>query len=114
AILSDVPDIRFDATFGPAVSATERFQHPLGVATNAQGQIYVTDTTQRVRILAPDGKLLSAFGSRGSGEGQFQEAYGIAVSKDLIAIADYALHCIHLFDPAGAFKKRIGKPGALI
>jgi hypothetical protein len=109
-LFSDIPDIRFDGTLGPTLGP-HKLQHPLGVATDSQGRIYVTDTSQRVYVLGSDGKYLNSFGSRGSEPGQFQEAYGIAVTADLIAVSDYALHCIHLFDAAGKFKRRLGGPG---
>lgn len=109
-LLSEIPDMRFDGALGPAVGP-HRLQHPLGVATDDAGRIYVTDTSQRVYVLASDGRYLNSFGSRGSEPGQFQEAYGIAVTADLIAVSDYALHCIHLFDSAGRFRRRLGQPG---
>lgn len=64
-----------------------RFEGPLkratAVATDAQGRIYVTDADlgQVIRIDDLTGKNLVAFGSFGSGIGQFRYPQGIAVDR---------------------------------
>lgn len=64
-----------------------RFEGPLkratAVATDAQGRIYITDADlgQVIRIDDLTGKNLVAFGSFGSGIGQFRYPQGIAVDR---------------------------------
>jgi DNA-binding beta-propeller fold protein YncE len=55
-----------------------RMSQPVGVAIDARSNIYVTDaSTPHVTVLQPDGKVLAAWGRRGSDPGQFQSPTGI-------------------------------------
>jgi streptogramin lyase len=64
-----------------------RFEGPLqratAVATDAQGRIYITDADlgQVIRIDDLTGKNMVAFGSPGSGIGQFRYPQGIAIDR---------------------------------
>lgn len=73
-----------------------RFEGPLkratAVATDAQGRIYITDADlgQVIRIDDLTGKNLVAFGSPGSGIGQFRYPMGITVDRQgHIYVADF-------------------------
>ena len=48
------------------------------VATDAAGNVYVTDTTERIQKFSPDGAFLGKWGSAGSGNGQSASPGGLA------------------------------------
>ncbi|HEX3015182.1 MAG TPA: 6-bladed beta-propeller [Desulfobacteria bacterium] len=99
--------------------ANGQLKKPMGV-TVANETIYVTDTNNhRVQVFDYDGNPVFSFGKGGSGEGQFQFPYGIAVdSNNLIYVADMWANNIQVFTPEGKFikyfaKKDVGKPTGL-
>jgi hypothetical protein len=57
--------------------------------------------------------LWHSFGSQGSGDGQFQQADGIAVDENgLIYVSDYQLHRIQVFQADGTFVRKWGSQGS--
>src|SRR5215217_5887588 len=53
------------------------------LATDLAGNIYVADTeNHRIQKFDPDGRFLLAFGSFGTGEGQFVHGFGVAIGAD--------------------------------
>jgi len=66
------------------------FDEPRGVASDAHGNLYVTDTkNNRIEVLDGSGRFLRQFGGKGNAAGQFNEPTGIAVdSKGELWIAD--------------------------
>ncbi len=62
-----------------------------------------------------DGSLIlwNSFGSQGSGDGQFEQADGIAVDEDgVIYVSDYQLHRIQVFKADGTFVRKWGSQGS--
>src|SRR5262245_36720248 len=59
---------------------TSGFATPLGVAVNAAGDVYVCEAdNHRVQKFAANGTYLLQFGFQGSGNGQFQRPWAVAV-----------------------------------
>ncbi len=59
---------------------------PIGVAVAANGTVYVADgKNKRVEEFSPAGVYVTAFGSAGTGAGQFDHPYGIAVAPGTVA-----------------------------
>jgi YD repeat-containing protein len=57
------------------------FSSPVGIATNAAGQFYVSDSgADRVEKWSAGGVYLSTFGSKGTGNGEMSSPSGVAVS----------------------------------
>ena len=55
-------------------------------------------------MFSRNGKFISKFGSKGSGDGQFNNLCGLAVNdKDQIAVVDYENNRIQVFDLYGNF-----------
>src|SRR6516225_2367181 len=49
-------------------------RQPLDVAVGPDGNVYVTDASDRVAVVSPSGKVLRRWGKRGSGPGEFSFA----------------------------------------
>lgn len=83
---------------------------PRAIAIDPEGNLLVTDTgNNRVIKFSPTGQPLASFGTRGAGQGQFQEPVGLAVSpKDgTIYVADTWNGRIEVFDAAGHFLRSL-------
>eukprot|EP00111_Clytia_hemisphaerica_P004669 TCONS_00013412-protein len=100
--------------FGERGVKNGEFKQPYGIATNSQGQIYVTDkTNNRVQIFDKFGTFLSEFGSRGTKQGQFSGPEGIAVDQaGMIFVADTENHRIQAFNANGTYHSKFGTKGS--
>lgn len=60
-----------------------QFNSPENIATDASGNIYVTESANnRVQKFDSSGNFVFAFGSQGTGNGEFSEPSGIALDSD--------------------------------
>ena len=94
---------------GPA--ATARFYHPVGIAIDAGGTLYVTDADNfTVRKIAPAGAvttLAGAAGTKGTADGpaaaaRFDLPHGVAVdAAGAVYVADTGNHTIRKITPDG-------------
>jgi sugar lactone lactonase YvrE len=86
---------------------------PNAVAVAPNGDVYVTNTaTNQILRFAPNGQLITAWGSEGTNTGQFKTPTGIDVDgQGNVYVADYNNHRIQKFDPNGAFITTWGKEG---
>ncbi len=84
---------------------------PRGLAVDAQGNLYVSDTANhRVQVFGPDGRLVRTIGGFGAGPGQFNEPRGVAVDADgNLYVADTWNARIAKFAPDGSFLKAWGE-----
>ena len=75
---------------GPSISVA---QGPEGVAVDSTGNVLVTDPgNSRVEVFTKDGAFLTAFGSTGTGNGQFSTPIGVAVNQAGVAyVTDWAI-----------------------
>jgi DNA-binding beta-propeller fold protein YncE len=93
------------------------FSKPLGVAVDADGNVYVTDTmNDRVQIFDPDGNFIQMFGKQGVLPGMFMRAKGIAVDVDgHVYVTDSDFNNVQVLDregrPLGVFGSRGTEPG---
>ena len=66
-----------------------------------------------VRVREKEFKPLKTFGSQGSGAGQLQHPWGIAVnSRGEVAVTDWYNHRIQLFTSDGQYLRTIGSKGS--
>jgi DNA-binding beta-propeller fold protein YncE len=88
---------------------------PVGVALDAEENVYVTDTASRsVRVYDNDGKFL-----RGIGKGQLDRPTGVVIdeARDRLYVVDTgdndstAAHRVKVFDLVGTLVQEIGKRG---
>jgi tripartite motif-containing protein 71 len=86
----------------------DEWNGPETFAVRADGSMVVEDWgNRRIVVVAPSGKTLFAFGSRGSGPGQFKSDSGIAVdAAGNIYVTDWELHRIQKFDALGHLLSR--------
>ena len=87
---------------------------PLGNASDARGNIYVSDYTEdRVRVFSSPpqrrGRELLSFGSSGSQPGQFYGPTNIVVHRNSVFVSDSGNRRIQKFNTRGRFLLEMGK-----
>lgn len=104
----------FDFPFGSKGSGNGQFSSPTGIATDAQGNAWVADTSNnRVQQFNPKGEYLTKFGSLGSGNGQFYAPSGIAIdSKGNIWVVDSGNNRVQQFNSKGEYITKFGSLGS--
>jgi DNA-binding beta-propeller fold protein YncE len=110
---SQEPEFKFKDKFGSYGSNTGQFHCPLFVATDRQGDIYVSDyKNHRVQIFDSSGTHKEVLGSEGTGDGQFICPMGITFnSKKHLIIADQQNHRVQVFDEKLQFIMSFGSEG---
>ena len=80
------------------MSPAGQFKYPYSVAVDGSGNVYVADTeNHRIQKFGPDGTFLTQWGSLGSGDGEFNRPYGVAVEGGFVYVADTNNHRIQKF-----------------
>lgn len=105
---------RFDASsLGPG--------HPIALAIGPDNNLYVTETSQTVAVISPDGNVLRRWGRVGRGPGQFRFRgvdpsdihASIAVGPDgKVYVSDSGNYRIQVFSATGAFIRQFGSLGS--
>ena len=107
---------------GVAGNGEDTFNSPSGVLVAPNGDIFVADghgdnTNARIVKFSKDGKFITAWGSAGSGPGQFNVPHGLAMdSAGHLFVADRANNRIQIFDQNGKFLdewKQFGRPSGV-
>src|SRR5437870_4464335 len=88
--------------WGSYGSGNGQFNYPVGVATDAAGNVYVTDNSNnRIQKFTNTGTYLIQWGSYGSGDGQFNGPFGVATDvAGNVYVTDFSNHRIQKFGPA--------------
>ena len=91
------------------------YQEPIDVVVSTDGEIFVLDRRlAQVLIYDETGYYLRSFGSKGSGQGEFNRPQSITVTpKDEILVADTGNNRIQAFDHEGQFLFEFGSSGNL-
>jgi tripartite motif-containing protein 71 len=97
--------------------------NPRSLAIGPDGNLYVTDASQRVSVISPGGHVLRRWGRPGSGPGEFSfVAFDSSDPKDihariavgangLVYVSDSGNRRVEVFTPTGTFVRQIGFPG---
>jgi sugar lactone lactonase YvrE len=105
-------------------AASLGLSHPDALAIGPDGDLYVTDHSQRVTVISPAGTVLRRWGKPGSGPGQFRfapfdpstpaDVQGkIAVGKDgSVYVSDSGNGRVQVFTPQGRFVRQFGSYGS--
>lgn len=91
-----------------------QFNRPSGVAVDAGQHVYVVDSlNHRVQKFTAEGLCLTEWGTHGTGEGQFDLPWGIAVDnvRDRIFVSDWRNDRVQQFDLEGRFVATFGRSG---
>lgn len=102
---------------GGLLSPVERekaeLSRPVGLATDTQGGLLVTDAgDHKVKVFSRAGEFRAAFGGQGFAPGQFSFPTDVAVSASgNIFVADSNNARIQVFDPAHEFVLAFPEPG---
>jgi DNA-binding beta-propeller fold protein YncE len=101
------PSKKHDQT-GPGL-----FSLPEGVAVDADGNLFVTDTfNNRVEMFDADGQFVTTFGKNGDGPADFERPKGIAVDRDgHIWVVDAVQSQVKVFDQQGRLLIYFGGQG---
>jgi YVTN family beta-propeller protein len=95
----------------PIVPST--MQAPAGVAVDDSGHVYVADQLRhRILKFTSTGQFLLAWGTQGSGPGQFESPRDVAVDQDFnVYVVDFS-HRVQKFTAEGGFIAQWGSLGA--
>ena len=87
---------------------------PRGVTINQRGEVVVTEWDgDCVSVFSSNGEKLRSFGTRGSGQGQFEYPCGVAVDGEgNILVTDCHNHRIQKFTAEGQFLAAVGTKGS--
>ena len=71
----------------------------------SNGNLIVVDSgNDRLQVFSPEGKVLAQCGHSGSGDGQFNQPWGITLDKDSnIWVADWKNHRVQKWSPGGKY-----------
>ena len=114
-------DGNFILNWGSEGTGDGQFKYTHGIAISNDGYVYVTDylrsfmgsvTYSRVQKFDADGNFILNWGSYGTGDGQFIEPVGVAVSSDgYVYVTDYYHNRVQKFDADGNFILKWGSCG---
>jgi DNA-binding beta-propeller fold protein YncE len=95
------------------------FGHPLAVAVDDSGYIYVSDHIddydgqEYIKKFAPDGTFITRWGGRGSGDGQLSKVESLVVDREgYVYVSDGENNRIQKFTSTGVFVKKWGTYGS--
>jgi YD repeat-containing protein len=97
---------------GIAGSGSGQFHSPHGIAVDANGNVWVVDSENtRIEEFSSTGAFVAAYGSWGTGNGNFKYPWGIAVSGDRLYVSDDGNYRVEEFSTSGTYIAQFGSHG---
>jgi hypothetical protein len=102
-----------DGTFQASWKADLGLRSPYGVAVDDRGSVYVIDNgNNQVVQLNLLGGMVRTWGTKGVGDGQFDDPRGIGVGPDgTVYVADHGNNRVQAFTADGQFVRKWGRNG---
>ena len=99
--------------FGEQGSVPGGLLYPSGIAIDASGRVYVTDTLNgRVAVFTADGEYLRSIGRPGDRAGSFARPKHLAVGANkVLYVVDAGFQRVQMFDEKGRILMLFGGPG---
>ena len=85
--------------------------YPWGIAVCDSGDLYVSLISGHIEVFNESGSKVRSIGSEGSGDGQFDAPFGIAL-RDVMYVADTWNHRIQKLTLSGSFISKFGAKGS--
>jgi DNA-binding beta-propeller fold protein YncE len=106
-------NMKFLKWFNSVADGSRKVEYPGGVAVDAEDNIYVVDCNHCIQVFNREGVWKKTFGRKGSGDGEFNSPWAVAVRKSdgRIFVSDLYLHSIQAFNPEGQFLFKFGSRG---
>jgi len=94
-------------------SSDKELNNSVGITVH-HNKVYIADRLNHcISVYQTDGTYCFSFGSQGSGPGQFQFPWDVAVTTDnILLVADSEGHCIQSFQLDGTFINKFGTEGS--
>ena len=87
--------------------------HPSRIAIHDSGDIYVVCRSDNsIHVFDQAGQQKRTIGSSGSGNGQFNQPYGLFIKGDEMYVADCGNNCIQKLTTGGQFLQKFGQHGS--
>lgn len=91
---------------------SSEMQSPCDVAIDNTGKVYIIDSMDcKIRVFDSSGNIISRFGGKGTGNGQFRSAAGIAIGHDRVYVTDTEGYKVQVFGLNGQIQTIFGKYG---
>ncbi|HEY5195238.1 MAG TPA: 6-bladed beta-propeller [Solirubrobacteraceae bacterium] len=107
--------LAYTGKFGSEGTGKGQFNHPLDIALNTAGDIWVDDrNNDRMEEFSSTGTFIAEYGSKGSGNDQFSNPWALAISQGSgdVYVADTGNNRIEDLGPSGEFVRVFGTEGA--
>jgi hypothetical protein len=117
----DVKVYDLNGSLDRTITIASNRRDPYDLVLDEEGTIYIAEE-RAVTCLENDGTFKwrtgrnasqSSYGSSGSGDGEFQYAYGITIGQDgNLYVADRSNHRVQVLDKNGSFIRKFGENGS--
>jgi sugar lactone lactonase YvrE len=102
----------FLSKFGTYGNDAGKLLYPHGIDTDSSGNFYVGQHySDRITVFSPAGSYIRVFGSEGTGNGQFDNPFGLAIASNKVYVADNYNNRIAIFTLNGSWIKNFGSHG---